>query len=116
MRGQATIKTPPDGKGRPDFEGWTNHGTPRPEMSVDEIMRAWPATIPVFIRNAMLCVGCPIGRFHDVTEACEAHGIDKDRFLAELRVAVVKGTAQARNGEGVPLPGCGPYMSKTANQ
>lgn len=61
-----------------------------PEMTVDEIMRRWPATIRVFIRNRMLCIGCPIGVFHTVKDACDAHRIDEDNFSGELLAAMRK--------------------------
>jgi len=59
-----------------------------PDMPVDEIMRRWPATIRVMIRNGMLCIGCPIGSFHTVAEACLAHAVDEAAFSAELREAM----------------------------
>jgi hybrid cluster-associated redox disulfide protein len=55
-----------------------------PEMTVDEIMRRWPATIRVMIRNGMLCIGCPIGIFHTVADACDAHRIDLESLSGEL--------------------------------
>lgn len=58
--------------------------TINPEMTVDEIMRRWPATIRVMIRNRMLCIGCPIGVFHTVADACDAHRIDLASFSEEL--------------------------------
>lgn len=65
----------------------TRTQTLNPDMTVDEIMRRWPATIRVMIRNRMLCVGCPIGSFHSVIDACIAHGIDVEAFVEELLVA-----------------------------
>ena len=59
-----------------------------PNMPVDEIMRRWPATIGVMIRNRMLCIGCPIGIFHTVADACAAHAIDQTTFSAELLSAM----------------------------
>lgn len=59
-----------------------------PDMPVDEIMRRWPATIRVMIRNGMLCIGCPIGSFHTVAEACLAHAVDEAAFSAELLSAM----------------------------
>ena len=55
-----------------------------PDMPVDEVMRQWPATISVMLKHRMLCVGCPIGPFHSVTEACLAHGLDEDAVVSEL--------------------------------
>ena len=59
-----------------------------PHMTVDEIMRRWPATIKVMIRNKMLCIGCPIGMFHTVSDACEAHRLDEEEFSKELLEAM----------------------------
>jgi hybrid cluster-associated redox disulfide protein len=59
-----------------------------PDMPVDEIMRRWPATIRVFMHKRMLCVGCPIGTFHTVTEVCEEHALEETSFVAELRAAI----------------------------
>jgi hybrid cluster-associated redox disulfide protein len=44
------------------------------------------------IRNGMLCVGCPIGTFHTVAEACLAHAVDEAAFSAELLSAMTAGT------------------------
>ncbi len=59
-----------------------------PEMTVDEMMRRWPATIRVLIRNRMLCIGCPIGIFHTVKDAAAAHQLDEDVLTAELLEAM----------------------------
>lgn len=65
-------------------------GTLNPDMPVDEIMRRWPATIAVMLRHSMLCVGCPIGPFHTVTDACSEHGVDEAAFVQEL-LATIRG-------------------------
>jgi hybrid cluster-associated redox disulfide protein len=57
-------------------------------MTVDEIMRRWPATIRVMIRHRMLCIGCPNGVFHTVVDACDAHHIDLGSFSKELLGAI----------------------------
>ncbi|MBX3532685.1 MAG: DUF1858 domain-containing protein [Rhizobiaceae bacterium] len=57
-------------------------------MTVDEIMRRWPAAIRVFIRNRMLCIGCPIGVFHTVRDACDAHDLDEDMISLQLLAAM----------------------------
>ena len=53
---------------------------------VGEVMNAQPATIRVFLDFRMGCVGCPIAAFHSVDDACREHGVDRDEFLAALRV------------------------------
>ncbi len=59
-----------------------------PTDLVDTVMRKWPATIRVFLDRRMLCVGCPIGCFHTVADACREHGVDCAPFLAELQRAI----------------------------
>ncbi len=59
-----------------------------PDMSVDEIMQRWPSTIHVLIRHGMLCIGCPIGVFHTISDACAAHGVGQEEFEAELLAAM----------------------------
>lgn len=75
-----------------------------PDMTVDEIMRRWPATIRVMIRHGMLCIGCPIAIFHTVADACDAHDVDPQAFSAELLAAMRSDHAasipSAFSGEG----------------
>lgn len=52
--------------------------------TVDSVMRRWPATIRVFLQFGARCVGCPIGRFHTIEEACAIHAIDAHAFGAAL--------------------------------
>ncbi|MEM0950109.1 MAG: DUF1858 domain-containing protein [Pseudomonadota bacterium] len=55
-----------------------------PDMPLTDLMTHWPATIPVFIRHRMHCVGCLISPFHTIVDACAAYGLDEDAFVAEL--------------------------------
>ena len=52
--------------------------------SIDEIMRIWPQTISVILKNRMKCVGCPLATFHTAIDAAIEHDIDVDEFLKEL--------------------------------
>ncbi|MBS0248373.1 MAG: DUF1858 domain-containing protein [Proteobacteria bacterium] len=54
------------------------------ESIVDDVMRAWPATIRVFLDFRMDCVGCPIAPFHTVSEACQAYGIETATLITAL--------------------------------
>lgn len=58
-----------------------------PKMLVDDVMRRWPATVPLFLRWRMKCVGCPFGVFHSVEHACEEHSETLAPFLAALEKA-----------------------------
>lgn len=54
-------------------------------LTVGEIMSHWPATIGVFLRYRMSCVGCPISSFHTLVDACEEHELDLDAVLAAMK-------------------------------
>lgn len=56
----------------------------RDDMTMDEIMRAWPEAIRVVLDHGLLCVGCPIAGFHTVEDAIREHGIDGTRFRTAL--------------------------------
>jgi hybrid cluster-associated redox disulfide protein len=51
---------------------------------VDEVMSGRPETIRIFLAFKMRCVGCPIGAFHTIDDACREHGVDRDAFLQAL--------------------------------
>lgn len=57
-------------------------------MSMDAIMRRWPATIGVVLRHHMLCVGCPMAPFQTIAEACRDNGVDKAAFLEAVRSVI----------------------------
>ena len=54
---------------------------------VDDVMRERPATIRVFLDYRMKCVGCPIGCFHTVADACREHDVEETGFLTALQEA-----------------------------
>lgn len=57
------------------------------DMTMDEIMRRWPATIRVVLDYGMLCVGCPIASFHTIEDAIKEHSIDGERFRRDIEAA-----------------------------
>ncbi|WP_226553215.1 DUF1858 domain-containing protein [Celeribacter naphthalenivorans] len=59
-----------------------------PDLTLNDLMTTWPATIDVFLRHKMLCVGCLVTPFHTVEDACAEYRLDQDSFLGELRAAI----------------------------
>lgn len=55
---------------------------------VEDVMRFHPETIRVFLDFKMGCVGCPIGIFHSIRDACVEHGINSHAFLEALYQAI----------------------------
>lgn len=58
-----------------------------PDMSLDDIMQRWPATISVFLLNRMSCIGCPIARFHTMADAAAEYNLDPAHFAEQLALA-----------------------------
>ncbi|MDJ1158210.1 DUF1858 domain-containing protein [Chelatococcus sp. SYSU_G07232] len=84
----------------PPFADTLLADAPLADMLVDEVMRRWPATIPVFIRHRLRCVGCPIALFHTVAEACTEHDVRLLVFLADIETAIGDKGAASAAGEG----------------
>ncbi|MPQ96015.1 DUF1858 domain-containing protein [Thioclava sp. JE_KL1] len=75
-----------------------------PDATLDALMRDWPATIEVFMRHKMLCVGCLVNPFHTIDDACTEYRLDLDDFIAELDEAIAASieTAGPRPGKSAP--------------
>lgn len=58
------------------------------DMSMDEIMRQWPAMIRTILDHGLLCVGCPIAAFHTTNDAIREHGLDADTFRLTMDQAI----------------------------
>ena len=59
-----------------------------PDMTIDEVIRLWPQTLSVIIKNNMLCIGCALTTYHSVGYAAEEHDLDRDTLLSELNDVV----------------------------
>ncbi len=71
------------------------------DLTVDVILRRWPAAVRLFIDRGLLCVGCPIAPFHTLANVSFEHGVDHDDLVeAVLGIATVDdattGPASAR--------------------
>jgi len=70
------------------------------EELVDEVMREQPSTIPVFLRYGMKCVGCPMGPFHTIQDACREHDVDCAAFVVDLSIAIGRATRSDQLSKG----------------
>ncbi len=57
-------------------------------LTAAEVMQRWPATVPVFIRHCMACVGCPFAPFQTLAEIPAIYGVRLDDFICELQQAI----------------------------
>lgn len=53
-------------------------------MKIEDILRKYPQTIPVFERFGIDCAGCQLSEFEDLEHGAKVHGIDVEKLLAKL--------------------------------
>jgi len=51
---------------------------------IADILNVAPNTAPLFQSIGMHCLGCAMASGETLGEACSAHGVDADEFLAKL--------------------------------
>ena len=59
-----------------------------PDWIVEEILREWPETIPVFLKYRMGCVGCSMAIFERLADALIIYAVPADVFMDELNRAL----------------------------
>jgi hybrid cluster-associated redox disulfide protein len=57
-------------------------------MTIEEVIRRYPETIPVFRRFGLDCMDCQIAAFEAVEHGAGVHQVDVAELLAELNRAV----------------------------
>jgi hybrid cluster-associated redox disulfide protein len=64
----------------------------RKEMKIEDVLRKFPQTIPVFRRFGIDCAQCQLSEYEDLEHGARVHGIDLEALLRELQDSVsVKG-------------------------
>ena len=58
------------------------------DTPVEEVIRRYPGTIPVFERRGLRCAGCRAALFENVEQGAKIQGIDVDALIAELNAAI----------------------------
>lgn len=61
---------------------------PSPDLTVAELLRGWPALVPVLLHRRMACPGCAMAPFMTLREAARVYAVDADALLAELGAAL----------------------------
>lgn len=60
------------------------------EMSIGEIVQAYPQTIRVFFAHGLMCIGCAAAQFENLEQGAIAHGIDIDALLKDLNAVAAE--------------------------
>ena len=58
------------------------------DMAIGQVVSEYPATINVFFKHGLGCVGCAVARFENIQQGATAHGIDVDALINDLNEAV----------------------------
>ncbi len=58
------------------------------DTQISEILEIAPEVIPLFQEIGMHCLGCALASEENVEEACMAHGVDVDAFLAKCNEVI----------------------------
>lgn len=58
-----------------------------PQMMIADIMEQWPATVAVFLKYQLACVGCSLNAFRSLEEGLRTYGLPQEAFLADLQQA-----------------------------
>ncbi len=62
------------------------------EMKIEDVLRRYPQTIPVFDRFAIDCGQCQLAKYANLEQGAKVHGIDLTALLRELNESLaVKG-------------------------
>ncbi len=63
-----------------------------PDISVDsnilEIIQTYPASVEVFMKHGLPCVGCAAARFESISDISAEFGVDGEELVAEIKSKV----------------------------
>lgn len=60
------------------------------DMGIIEVVRKYPQTIEVFMKQGMGCLGCAAAHFETIEEGALAHEMDVDKLMEALNAAVAE--------------------------
>jgi len=60
------------------------------DMTIGEVIKKYPNTAEVFVKNHLMCFGCGMAQMETVEQGCMSHGIDVDKFVKDLNEASEK--------------------------
>ncbi len=60
------------------------------DMKIEDVLRKFPQTIPVFERFGIACAGCQLSEFENLEHGAKVHGIDLETLLVKLNESLPK--------------------------
>ncbi|MFT3895105.1 MAG: hypothetical protein QM730_26060 [Anaerolineales bacterium] len=62
----------------------------QPDMTVEDVLKAWPSAYTVFLKGKAECIGCFLQKFCTLQELAIAYDVSLDSFMAELENHIQK--------------------------
>jgi len=59
-------------------------------LTVSKLLELYPQVIPVFIKNRLSCVGCPMCSFDSLKDVIRIYSLNSRKFMSELRGAILE--------------------------
>jgi len=54
------------------------------DMSILDIVQNYPASLEIFAKYGLGCIGCAAARFENLEAGAKVHGFDPDEMVAEI--------------------------------
>lgn len=61
------------------------------DMKIEDVLRKFPQTIPVFERFGIDCAECQLSEYEDLEHGARVHGIDLEKLLDGLNESLKQG-------------------------
>ncbi len=58
------------------------------QMTISEVVQKYPATVEVFMKHGLGCIGCAAARYENIAQGAAVHGIDADKLVADLNAVL----------------------------
>ena len=59
-------------------------------LTVAQVLSGWPATVRVFLRRGMACVGCAMSPHETLTEVARVYGFGVEALVEDLEEEIRK--------------------------
>lgn len=58
------------------------------EMTIEDVVKKYPETIPVFFKHGLACVGCHAAAYENIEQGAAVHGMDLDKLMEDLNAVI----------------------------
>ncbi len=58
------------------------------DMKIEDVLRKYPQTVPVFERFGIACAGCQLSEYENLEHGAKVHKIDLETLLKSLNDAL----------------------------